>query len=116
MLDECIVDHIINMQFESPRHGYFSLTGKIDEVSNHLINIRFGALSLHRDPVTVIRLYRFLLDVGAPALALISHADLLKGKISVIKLVSDEDRRIEGDGHINELKRTIRHELKHKAL
>lgn len=116
MLDEGIVDHIIDMQFEPPRHGHFPLAGKIDEMRNHLIDIRFDALSLHRDPVTVIRLYGFLLDVGASALALISHTNLLKGKISVVKLVPDEDRRIEGDGHINELERTIRHEFKHKTL
>lgn len=109
MLDESIVDHIVDVQFEPPRHRHLPLAGKINEVSDHLVHIGFGALRLDWDSITVIGLDGLLLDVGSSALALISHPDLLKGKISVVKLVPDEDRRIEGNGHINELKGSIRH-------
>lgn len=78
-------------------------------MSDHFIYIRFGALRLNRDPITIIRLDRFLLDVCSSTLALISHPNLLKGKISVVELIPDEDWRIEGDGHIDELKRSIWH-------
>lgn len=116
VLDERIVDHVIDMQLESPGHGHFSLAGEVDEVGHHLVHIGLGALSLDGDPVAVVGLYWLLLDVGASALALISHADLLEGKISVVELVPDEDGGIEGDGHIDELKGTVGHELEHQAF
>lgn len=116
VLDEGIVDHVIDVQFEPPGHRHFSLAGEIDEVSNHLVDIGLGALGLDWYPVAVIGLDGLLLDVGASALALVAHADLLEGKISVVKLVPDQDRGIEGDGHIYKLKGTIGHQLEHQTF
>lgn len=39
VLDEGIVDHIVDMQFEAPRHRDFPFAGEINEVSDNFIDI-----------------------------------------------------------------------------
>lgn len=116
MLDQSIIDHIIHMKFESPRHRDFFLTGQIYEVSDNLIDIGFGTLSLDGYLVTVVTFNWFFLDISAAGFSLISHTNFFKSDISVIKLVSNEDRGVEGNGHVQELERTVREELEDEAF
>ena len=116
VMDESVVDHVVDVQLEPPRHGHFSLAGEIDEMGDHLIHVGFGALSLDWDAVGIIRFDRLFLNVCAFALALVAHADLFESHVAVVELVSDEDWGIEGDGHVVELKGAVGHQLEDQAF
>lgn len=116
VLDESVVDDVIDVQLEPPGHRHFSLAGEIDEVSDHLIHVRFEALSLDRNAVGIIGFDRLFLNVSAFALALVAHADLFESHIAVVELVSDEDWGIEGDGHVVELEGAVGHQLEDQAF
>jgi hypothetical protein len=104
------------MKFESPWHRDFLLTRQIYEVSNNLIDIGFGALSLDGYLVTIVTFNWFFFDISAAGFSLISHTNFFKSDISVIKLVSNEDRGVEGNGHVQELERAVREELEDEAF
>jgi hypothetical protein len=39
MLNQTIVDHIVDVELESPRHWHLSFTGEIDEMSHYFVRI-----------------------------------------------------------------------------
>jgi len=101
MLDQTLVDDMVDVKLESPRHGdFFVFDREIHKMSYNLVLIWFFALGLDGNPVTLVRFYSFFLDISAPRVARIAHSYFLIGHETGIKKIFDENRRVKGDRHV----------------
>jgi hypothetical protein len=116
MLDECVINHIIDVQFESPRHGCLSFTWEINKMRHNFIYFWFLAQSFYWYFIAVIGFNRFFLDISASWFALISHSYLLEGEETIIELIADEDWWIERYGHVQKLKGSEWQQFKYQTL
>ncbi len=104
------------MQLEPPRHGDLLITGQIDKMSHNFIDVWFWALSFDRNVVALVGLDWLFLDVGSFYWPISGYSHFFKGHKTIVKLVFNEDGRIEWNRHIQKLKRTVRHEFEYQAI
>ena len=104
MLDQSIVDNVVYVQLEYPRHWHFLLDGKVHKVGHDFVDIGFYALSFYWNSVGVIWFDRFFLNIGSFWSPLIANSYFFECQEAIIKFVSDEDGRVKRYGHIQKFK------------
>jgi hypothetical protein len=87
------------VQHKLPGHWNLLLDRQIHEMGHTFVYVGHLALSFYGDFVAAVRLDRLLLYIHPSFVAPVSQAQFLKGKESVIKLIFEDDWRVEGNGH-----------------
>ena len=116
MLHEDIILNVIDVQLETPGHGYLLLDGQVDKMRYNLVEVRSLRGSFDGDIVGLVGLDGFLVDVGAPGVATVSHPDLLEGEVAAVEFVHDLDGGLEGYWHVVELEGPVRFQHEHQTV
>ena len=66
--------------------------------------------------VSLVRLDRLFVNICALSIAIVCHSDFFKSQKSIIEFITDDDRRLERDRHVSELKRSVRHQFKYQTI
>ena len=73
-------------------------------------------MCLHWNAIGIIWFYWFFIDISSSNIAVVLNAYLLEGEETIVEFVFDDYGWVKGDGHVIELKGTIRQQLEDQSI